>query len=445
MKRFLYMALVCLSLSAPAFAQREVVPIADVEKSRLFTASATGSCWEVPTGVGYHTIRWVEVSAISAGTVKLQGSNDSACATVADIIAAQGITSSGKVVATAGEYKYVQLVVASHAGGPLEVYYAGNKSAASGGSAVTVTSGDLTSITNAVTVTDGAGALNVICDSGCSGGTQYTQDAALTVATTVGPMAVGRASAAAPADVTADNDAVIPWYLRSGAQAVQLTNSGVLTLSGSGTATGALRVELPTNGTGTLATVGAVTAITNALPAGDNNVGNVDIVTMPADATELPAAAALADATANPTIPAVAAYLMAWNGATWDRATKVSDPCDGAAKTVHVVNMSSAATVEIANAVASQYQYICGVNLVTAAANNVAITTDDTDGCGSPNAGLAGGATAATGWNFAANGGLTLGNGSGTVMKAATANNYLCIMTSAATQLSGTITFVSAP
>lgn len=74
--------------------------------------------------------------------------------------------------------------------------------------------------------------------------------------------------------------------------------------TGSGTATGALRVELPTNGTGVIATVGAVTAITNALPAGtnaigklaansgvdigdvdilsiaagDNNIGNVDIV-----------------------------------------------------------------------------------------------------------------------------------------------------------------------
>lgn len=35
--------------------------------------------------------------------------------------------------------------------------------------------------------------------------------------------------------------------------------------------------------------------------------------------TELPAAAALADATANPTVPAVAAYLMGFNGTTWDR------------------------------------------------------------------------------------------------------------------------------
>lgn len=56
-------------------------------------------------------------------------------------------------------------------------------------------------------------------------------------------------------------------------------NSGSLTVdyatTGSGTATGALRVELPTNGTGVIATVGAVTAITNALPAGTNAIGKL--------------------------------------------------------------------------------------------------------------------------------------------------------------------------
>lgn len=59
-------------------------------------------------------------------------------------------------------------------------------------------------------------------------GTQYVQDAALTVATTVGGMAMGRASAAAPTGVSADNDAVIPWYLRSGAVATVLTAAGAL-------------------------------------------------------------------------------------------------------------------------------------------------------------------------------------------------------------------------
>lgn len=63
-------------------------------------------------------------------------------------------------------------------------------------------------------------------------------------------------------DVTVNNAA--------GAAAVNVQDGGnSLTVdyatTGSGTATGALRVELPTNGTGVLATVGAVTTITNAV------------------------------------------------------------------------------------------------------------------------------------------------------------------------------------
>lgn len=61
---------------------------------------------------------------------------------------------------------------------------------------------------------------------------------------------------------------------------VNMNVAGTDVVSGSGTATGALRVELPTNGTGVIATVGAVTAITNALPAGTNNIGDVDVLSI---------------------------------------------------------------------------------------------------------------------------------------------------------------------
>lgn len=54
----------------------------------------------------------------------------------------------------------------------------------------------------------------------------------------------GYASAAAPADVSADGDAVRAWLLRNGAQAVQLTAAGTLIASGAGTASTALRATL---------------------------------------------------------------------------------------------------------------------------------------------------------------------------------------------------------
>lgn len=51
---------------------------------------------------------------------------------------------------------------------------------------------------------------------------------------------------------------------------------------------------------------------------GANNDVTVTSGSITAD-TELPTAAALADATANPTVPAVGGFLMGYNGTTWDR------------------------------------------------------------------------------------------------------------------------------
>lgn len=47
--------------------------------------------------------------------------------------------------------------------------------------------------------------------------------------------------------------------------------------------------------------------------------------------TELPSAAAMADDTANPTVPGVAAYMMAFDGTTWDRARLATDQTEDAA------------------------------------------------------------------------------------------------------------------
>lgn len=85
----------------------------------------------------------------------------------------------------------------------------------------------------------------------------------------------GTSSAAAPTSVSADGDVVRAWYLRNGAAAVQLTASGTLI-------------------------------------TGDSSGLDVD--------TELPAAAALADAEASATaVPSVGTRLMGFNGTTWDR------------------------------------------------------------------------------------------------------------------------------
>jgi hypothetical protein len=131
------------------------------------------------------------------------------------------------------------------------------------------------------------GSVRVHVESGGDGSVQGVDahDAAITA----DPVLTGaRASAAAPTNVSADNDAVELWALRSGALCTQPTASGTLIAAGNGTAATAMRVSLACDGTGV-----------------------VD--------TELPAAAALADAASNPTTPTIGSALLSYNGSTWDR------------------------------------------------------------------------------------------------------------------------------
>lgn len=106
------------------------------------------------------------------------------------------------------------------------------------------------------------------------------------------------------------------------------------------------------------------------------------------------------------------------------------------------VNINTATTTQIiAISGTGGRTYICAIDLVTAGANNVALVSGSGTNCASNLAGLAGGTTAATGWNFAANGGLTKGTGLGMIWKTVTTNNEICLVTSAAVQLSGSITY----
>jgi hypothetical protein len=252
-----------------------------------------------------------------------------------------------------------------------------------------------------------------------------------------------------------------------GGNAVDLGNgtvgSGTLRVTVASDTTGVLSVDdngaaLTVDGTVTAdlgATDNAVLDdIANGIPLDANSgvdIGDVDVTSLPNEGQQTAAnsISVTPDTDNDPigapasTIPGEAVYVGGTDGT--NLAGFYVDPCQREAKTYFPVDIVTATTTEIANAVASEFFYICSISLVTASANNVAIVEDDTDACASPTAGVNGGVTAAEGWNFAANGGLTQGNGQGAIMKTGTANRYLCIITSAAVQLSGTITYVSAP
>lgn len=222
--------------------------------------------------------------------------------------------------------------------------------------------------------------------------------------------------------------------------------------------------------------------------------------------TELPAAAALADATANPTVPGVASFNMCFNGTTWDRCAKstagngavdsstqrvtiandstgtvnatqataanlnIRPDTSGAtgaapparadfvgglgagatggfvtgipvADTFANVNVSTATTTLLVTGVSGRHVRISSLSLITAAANNVALISGTGATCGTGTTGMNGGTTAASGWNFAANGGITQGNGLGTINRTNATGDSVCIVTSAATQLSGRLAY----
>lgn len=103
------------------------------------------------------------------------------------------------------------------------------------------------------------------------------------------------------------------------------------------------------------------------------------------------------------------------------------------------VDIVTATTTLVITGVSGRHVYITSINLMSAGANNVAIVSGTGATCATSTAGMAGGTTAAEGWNFAANGGLTHGSGVGAVMRTETTGDSVCIITSAANQLSGTI------
>jgi hypothetical protein len=186
---------------------------------------------------------------------------------------------------------------------------------------------------SAVNIQDGGNSITVD-----NGGTFATQPAGSVahdgVASAVNPVLVGGfASAAAPSDVSNDTDSVRAWNLRNGARAVVLTAAGALIGGDVANGVDVDVTRLPALVAGSAAIgklaandgvdIGDVT-INNATGASAVNIqdgGNSITVdgSITAD-TELPAAALLADNTTNPTVPGVAAFLMALDASgTWDR------------------------------------------------------------------------------------------------------------------------------
>jgi hypothetical protein len=120
----------------------------------------------------------------------------------------------------------------------------------------------------------------------------------------------------------------------------------------------------------------------------------------------------------------------------------VVDPCKAHAKLY--ASISQTGNTQLVTGTTSKKIYVCSIHLVAAAATNVAVVEGTGTVCGTGAAGVGGfgGATAATGWNFAANGGIALGNGDSSLGAEGTSGDNLCIFNSGSGQVSGGISYV---
>jgi hypothetical protein len=120
----------------------------------------------------------------------------------------------------------------------------------------------------------------------------------------------------------------------------------------------------------------------------------------------------------------------------------VVDPCK--AQTKFYVSISQTANTQLVTGTASKKIYICSIHVVVAVVTNVALVEGTASVCATGTTGVSGfgGATAATGWNFAANGGIALGNGDAAVGAEGTNADNLCLFNSGTGQVSGGISYV---
>ena len=109
------------------------------------------------------------------------------------------------------------------------------------------------------------------------------------------------------------------------------------------------------------------------------------------------------------------------------------------------VSISQTTGTQLLTGTAGLRTYVCSIHLVTATTQNIALVSGTGTVCATSLGSMAGGTTAATGWNLAANGGLVLGNGGATVAKSDTDADNVCLLQSSTGQISGTVSYVAAP
>ena len=118
-----------------------------------------------------------------------------------------------------------------------------------------------------------------------------------------------------------------------------------------------------------------------------------------------------------------------------------ADACMFQNKTNLPISQSGTASVQLIALSGATVIYVCSLSLIAAGATTVALTTGTGTACATGTAAVLGSATVANSLSLATNGGLTIGNGGGTVMKGAPSSE-LCMILGTNVVVAGNMTYV---
>lgn len=136
----------------------------------------------------------------------------------------------------------------------------------------------------------------------------------------------------------------------------------------------------------------------------------------------------------------VMVYPPATTNAAASYVPRNGDPCMNLVRISVPVNL--AASGQVITGAAGKNTFICHLAVISATAQNIALVEGTGSTCATGIAGMAGGATAAAGWNFAIGGSMVEGTGDRFINATATSGDNVCLLLSSTGQTSGVIQYV---
>jgi hypothetical protein len=119
----------------------------------------------------------------------------------------------------------------------------------------------------------------------------------------------------------------------------------------------------------------------------------------------------------------------------------IADPCITNIRQAAVINLTGSS--QLITGVANEQTYVCFIQFaISNTPDNIALVEGTGTTCASSTVGMAGGNTAATGWNLLGSGSVTAGDITAWAFRTATAGDNVCLLTSSAAQISGVIQYV---